>query len=223
MRTRPFFLFACSLLFLYFPLESVSRWWNDGAKPNGGDFLFSFVLPILLILGLIRVTKLGWYTLIALVALWGIRDLQQFYAAETRDIAPLVVHLLIYTVSIFYFITPRVRHLYFDPKQRWWRTKPRYETHLPFLLKNQGEWHYPILRNVSEGGCFVETAHPLSVHEKIHVTIPLPVPLNVSVIKAEGEVRWISKNPLCSGMGVEFREATEPNREALREFVRRKL
>ena len=90
-------------------------------------------------------------------------------------------------------------------------------------MKHRSEWHYPILRNVSEGGCFIETTHPLDISSPLQLTIPLPVPLGVSVIKAEGEVRWISKNPLRSGMGVQFTRSLPQHSKALRTFVARQL
>jgi hypothetical protein len=122
-----------------------------------------------------------------------------------------------------YFINPRVRHLYFDPKLRWWRTKPRYETHIPFIMNHRQDWEYPILRNISEGGCFIETPHLLEINSTLDIAIPLPVPLSVSVIKTRGEVRWISTNPLRQGMGVQFHEPPAAHSKAIRDYVRKQM
>jgi hypothetical protein len=226
MRQRPAALFICTLLFLYFPIEFASK------LIKGGDFhafeaMLSLGLPLILVIGLIRVSRIGWYTLVTFVALWGIEDLYQYYQRHSSNLSPLLVHLAIYFVSLAYFINPRVRTLYFDPKMRWWRTKPRYETHLPSILQAQAQapeqWHYPVLRNISEGGCFVETSHFLDVNSRLEVAIPLPVPLNVSVIKAEGEVRWVSTNPLRQGMGIQFLNPPPAVEKALRGFVAKQL
>lgn len=223
MKQRPFWLFLSSCLFLYLPGELVWRWLSHAAPIHPMDIVFSFILPFLLMVGLIRVSRVGWYTLVALVALWGVKDLYDYYSTHSRSLYPLMVHLGIYCVSLGYFINPRVRHLYFDPKSRWWRTKPRYETHLPFLFQTRGDWHYPILRNISEGGCFIETPHLLEVNSPIHITIPLPVPLSVSVIKTQGEVRWVSTNPLRQGMGVQFLHPAPEHFKAIKQYVNRQL
>ena len=223
MRKRPLALFLCACLFLYFPLELGFRWSNHAHAIQPLDIVFSGVLPALLLIGLVRVNLVGWYTLVAVVALWGVRDLYEYYSMQTSSIGPLLMHLMIYCVSLGYFINPRIRHLYFDPKLRWWRIKPRFETHIPFILNHRQQWHCPILRNISEGGCFIETPHLLEVNDPVQITIPLPVPLSVSVIKAEGEVRWITTNPLRQGMGVQFRDVPREHQKAISEYVRRQL
>lgn len=197
--------------------------WQHGTLPTALDIVVSAVLPVLLIVGLLRVTKTGWYTLIAVVALWGVRDLYDYYATKESSTTQLLIHVAIYCMSLGYFINPRVRHLYFDPKSRWWRAKPRYETHQPFILSHNSSRQYPILRNISEGGCFIETKHLLDVGTEVQIVIPLPVPLNVPVIHAKGEVRWVSANPLRFGMGVQFKNPHPPHAKALKEYVLRQL
>ena len=148
--------------------------------------------------------------------------MERYYGAG-HSVTPFLIHIGIYLFSLSYFINPRIRHLYFDPKMRWWRTKPRYETYVPFIMNHNSEWQYPILRNVSEGGCFIETPRLLGVTEQVQIAIPLPVPLGVSVIKAVGEVRWVSNNPARHGIGVEFIDPLPEHTKALAEFVRQQL
>jgi hypothetical protein len=208
------------MLFLYFPGEFLLTI-LDGKTYNWMEAFLSVACPLLLLFGLIRVTKVGWYTLVTLVALWGVRDLNTYYASRGASFVPLVMHIGIYSVSLFYFINPRVRHLYFDPQMCWWKTRRRFETHMPFLLKHQDQWLYPILRNINEGGCFVETPNPLSVNSAIEISIPLPSPLNVAVIKTMGEVRWVSHHPSRLGMGVQFTDPPAEQVKALQAFTQR--
>jgi hypothetical protein len=221
MRKRPFLLFVAATAFLFFPMELIFRI-ASGHEVTWIDHVLSGILPIFLLFGLIRVTKVGWYTLVATVSLWGVRDLYSYYELQSSSI-PFLIHVGIYVFSMTYFINPRVRHVYFDPKLRWWRSKPRFETHVPFMMNHKSVWHYPILRNVSEGGCFIETPHLAKMSEEIQITIPLPVPLGVSVIKTKGEVRWISRNPLRYGMGVQFKDPLPEHAFAIKEFVRKQL
>jgi len=223
MKKRPLSLFLSSLLFLYFPFELFIRVWTKDFSPATTDILLSVVFPIALLFGLIRVTLVGWYNLIALISLWGVRDLYEYYMSRGASLGALIVHLGIYALSLSYFINPRIRHLYFDPKMRWWKTKPRYETHMALMTSHDKRWDYPILRNISEGGCFIETPTPAGMNETVAIAIPLPVPLEVSVIKAVGTVRWVSRSPSMHGMGIQFNDPDPQHVRAIQEFVRRHL
>lgn len=222
MSKRPIAILAISLLFLYFPAELYARYLHGVPLSVAGVFL-SVILPVCVFAGLLRVTRLGWFGFLGFVAIWGLNDLYLFYQIRGAHLSTLIAHLAIYALSIGYFINPRVRTLYFDPKLCWWKSKKRYETNLPLIINDGKQWHYPILRNVSEGGCFIETAHPLPMGAEIAVTIPLPVPLNIPVIHSGGHVRWVSTNPLRSGMGVEFSQGSPAHRKAIRQYVRYQL
>ena len=62
MKRRPLALFVSALLFSTFPLEMLWRWSTEG-RGEPFDFFLSVVLPVILLIGLIRVTRVGWYTL----------------------------------------------------------------------------------------------------------------------------------------------------------------
>ncbi len=221
MQRRPILLTIASLLFLYLPLELVFHVLR-GVRVKPADWLLSGVLPILLLVGLIRVTKVGWYTLVALVSLWGMRDLYGYYSDE-KSIFPFISHILIYAFSMTYFINPRIRHLYFDPKLRWWRTKPRFETHHAVVLNHENNSLYPILRNISEGGCFVETGEKLKIADLVEIVFPLPVPLGQSVFKSMGEIRWVSNSTERPGFGIQFKDVLPGDQKALNLFVAKQL
>ena len=210
-------------MFLYFPATFFWKWLAKGQTFESLDFFLAVICPIFLLFGLIRVTRVGWYTLVAMVSMWGVLDLYDYYMSQNASPFALVIHLAIYCLSLGYFINPRIRHLYFDPKMRWWRSKRRFETHMPLVVNHLNTWHYPILRNISEGGCFLETSHPLDLNSPVEISIPLPVPLSVSVIKTQGEVRWVSRNPLRHGMGVQFKDPLPEHSQAIKDFVNRHL
>jgi uncharacterized protein (TIGR02266 family) len=218
MSKRPALLFLSSLLFLYFPLEWSFRTYYSHHF-SWIEALLLGVVPILLILGLIKVTKVGWYTLVAMIALWGIQDLHSFYSTRGQEWR-LLSHLGIYLFTLSYFITPRVRHLYFDPKTHWWRTKPRFETHTPVVTQSEAVWGHPMMKNISEGGCFLETRQPLPVHSQVTLNILLPIPLRLSVLNVKGEVRWVSRSANRPGMGVQFSQLSYSHLEAIRDFLK---
>lgn len=221
MHRKPLHLLFASLVLMYLPLELIWRT-SQSKQIVWVEWVVSFVFPVILLVGLLRVTRVGWYTLMACLALWGVHDLYRLYSASGQH-SQLFIHLAIYVFSLSYFINPRVRTLYFDPKLHWWKAKPRFATSLPMILQRDTMWFYPMLRNVSEGGCFIETNATFVMGDRVELSIPLPVPLAVSVIQAEGEVRWVSSNPLRRGMGVRFINPPADQATAIRQFVRLQL
>ncbi|MBY0369130.1 PilZ domain-containing protein [bacterium] len=222
MKKRPLAIALCSLALFYFPAEIAARY-SQGYGVSWLDVVLSGVLPAIVGWGLLRVTKIGWYTLIAFVFLMGLNDLSAFYRMEGQGFSNFASHLIIFGLSLGYFINPRIRSLYFDPKLCWWKPKPRYETHLPLMVHDGKSWHYPILRNVSESGCFIEMAHPMPMGAQVHLAIPLPIPLSVPVIHTEALVRWSSTNPLRCGMGVEFETPAPIHKRAIKQYVQHQL
>ncbi|NBX93583.1 MAG: PilZ domain-containing protein [Proteobacteria bacterium] len=215
MRRRPLVLFIASLVFLFFPLSLI---WDflQGDPVLVSDWLIGGILPVVLIIGLIRVTKVAWYTLFGFIFFWGIRDYQ---TVEDATPVSIISHILIYVISLAYFIHPRIRRLYFDPKLRWWRTKQRYETHGPIIFKQGTKYYYPTLRNISEGGCFIETPHTQELENIIDIIIPLPVPLGLAAIETRGEVRWVSEKSERFGMGIQFLNLGPEQSAVLKKFV----
>lgn len=219
MKRRPIFLVIAAGLFGYFPVVLAIRF-LDGATVRPVEWVLDFAIPLGLIVSLVRVTRVGWYTLIAYIALLGIRDLRDYYGTSARGVASLLTHLAIYAVSIVYFIHPRVRRLYFDPKMHWWKTKPRFDTHAAALCRlSTGHWTYPVLRNLSSGGCFLEAAVPPSTGEIVEVRIPVPFAAEVAVLHSRGEVRWVSRKADRIGYGVKFLEMPAGNRRTLRRYL----
>ena len=219
MRRRPLFLLVAAGLFGYFPFALVMRF-LDGATSRPVEWVLDAIVPLLLIVSLVRVTRVGWYTLVAYIALLGIRDLRDYYGTSARGVTSLLTHLGIYVVSIAYFIHPRVRRLYFDPKLHWWKTKPRFDTHAAALCRlSTGTWTYPVLRNLSAGGCFLEPAVPPSTGESVEVRIPVPFSSDVAVLRSRGEVRWISRRSERVGYGVKFLDMPPTNRRTLRRYL----
>ena len=68
MPKRPFALFLSALLFLYFPIELIWKS-HKSLEIHTIDIILSGIIPLVLLVFLIRVTKIGWYTLIAMIAL----------------------------------------------------------------------------------------------------------------------------------------------------------
>jgi hypothetical protein len=217
MQKRPLTLIVASCIFLFSPISLINEFLL-GKAINSVDWLLSGLLPLGLCVGLLRVNRIAWYTLFGFVFLWGVRDLHGLQNTS-GNLIQVLLNLFIYTLSLTYFINPRIKRLYFDPRLQWWRTKIRYETHGPAIIEVGTKTHYPTLKNISEGGCFLETPHTQEQSEQILITIPLPSPVPKSSLKLIGEVRWVSSQPEKMGMGIQFLSLSKEDRINLKKFV----
>lgn len=218
MKSRPLGLIISSLLFLFFPLH-LSWQSLQGRVVTSPDWIFNVCLPILLVFGLLKVNRLAWYTLFGFIFLLGMRDYRAI-KNETYSLTQALSHLFIYALSLAYFINPKVKRLYFDPKLQWWRTKERYEAHGPAILETKEKTLYGHLKNISEGGCFIETGQPLDQNEKFRLLLPLSRPLPEASLKFEAEVRWTSSKSEYSGMGVLFLNVDKEANQKMKRFLR---
>jgi len=218
MRKKPLALILCSCVFLLFPIQLLEEI-LEGWTPSSVDWVLSVFFPILLTFGLLRVEKMAWYTLFGFIFLWGIKDYQGL-ETEQASLWSVLTHIIVYLLGVSYFINPRIKRLYFDPKLQWWRTKKRYETHGPAIMVVGAKTFYPQLKNISEGGCFLETPHTSDMFEKLSLTIPLPIPLRAPCLNFTGEVRWVSESSGSPGMGIQFQNISKQERQILKEFLR---
>lgn len=69
----------------------------------------------------------------------------------------LALFFVINFLVVGYFMKPAVRRLYFDPRMRWWETKPRYKADFQCQVDYQNKQHWVEIKNISEGGAFLET------------------------------------------------------------------
>ena len=112
-------------MFFYFPGEYTYHWIKSG-RWNWNEFIILVVLPMFLSVGLLRVTRIAWYTLVFGLFILGARDLAFYYSKSVHS-STVFIHLAIFILSVAYFLNPRVRRVYFDPKLRWFRTKNRFD------------------------------------------------------------------------------------------------
>jgi hypothetical protein len=81
----------------------------------------------------------------------------------------LILAYLINLTMVVYFMLPQVRQVYFDPRLRWWETKPRFEVEVDTEIFIQDQVAKGYIKNISEGGVFVETSLVLKVTDNIRI------------------------------------------------------
>lgn len=92
------------------------------------------------------------------------------YAQGTLPWPALVAVYGLELALVTYFLLPAVRATYFDPRVRWWESKPRYELRLPATLETAARERLEAsVMNLSEGGLFVRAARNLGLGSRIGV------------------------------------------------------
>lgn len=119
-------------------------------------------------------------------------------ATFTMTIA-LVVFYIINMLVIGYFLLPAVRRLYFDPRMRWWETKPRYKADFQCQVDYKGAQHWVEIKNISQGGAFLETPSDLEDGTMLKIFFKDPQ----GVLHLEGEIVY-KRQQAPTGYGFKF-------------------
>ena len=87
--------------------------------------------------------------------------------------------------------------------------------------KNKEEISYNFCRDLSEGGLFIDTMHPLSIGEELELTIVFPH--NNSPFTSNATVCWIRKKAIGinqpAGMGLQFVGLNEKQVTQLKKYI----
>jgi uncharacterized protein (TIGR02266 family) len=75
--------------------------------------------------------------------------------------------------------------------------------------------------NISTGGIYVETNHPLPEGTLFEFEFKLPD--SKTVIKAKGMITWVSRKMNSSGMGIKFIKISTENKKAIIDYIEKKL
>lgn len=96
------------------------------------------------------------------------------YAQTTMSLPMLIAIHASEIALVTYFLLPAVRATYFDPRVRWWESKPRYELKLPAqLVIGQSSRIEGAVLNLSEGGAFVQIPVILTMGEQVRLEFSL--------------------------------------------------
>ncbi|MBP9706395.1 MAG: TIGR02266 family protein [Oligoflexales bacterium] len=90
--------------------------------------------------------------------------------------------------------------------------------------KSEGHYLFDFCKDLGSGGIFIETEAPLPSGHELELTFTIPD--SHETIQTKGKVMWsqarIKERPeLASGMGVQFSEFSQVDRDKLEAFVRR--
>jgi type IV pilus assembly protein PilZ len=91
------------------------------------------------------------------------------------------------------------------------RTEQRAPIELKVDYKRLNSFFADYTKNISKGGTFIHTRHPLPVGTTFHFKISLPK--RIEPIELLGEVAWLRQTPPEPGMGIQFVYSDAAQRE----------
>lgn len=128
---------------------------------------------------------------------------------------------LVNLAVVSYFLLPAVRAAYFEPKLRWWESKPRFRVTLDADVR----WNPPntptaqfqqcMIADISEGGVFLRATEPLAVGETVIVSFTI----HRRMVSLEGRVVHQGR-PESLGYGIQFLASNRDDARAMRDAVR---
>jgi hypothetical protein len=100
---------------------------------------------------------------------------------------------------VTYFLLPAVRAAYFNPRLRWWESKPRFFVDIPATFDDGEGDRKCTITDLSEGGAFIITSRKLEADENIHLTF------NFVNLEVHVEARVVHRRAMNSrGYGLQF-------------------
>lgn len=117
----------------------------------------------------------------------------------TIDATSLLIVYIINIGVVAYFLIPAVRAVYFDPRLRWWETRPRYSADFNSQFLDENTSYSGQIANFSDGGVFLKSSHL----PKDNAVIKISFQYDATPYEFEGSViRHNSQNAI--GFGVKF-------------------
>ncbi|HPI40569.1 MAG TPA: PilZ domain-containing protein [Pseudobdellovibrionaceae bacterium] len=151
-------------IFLSSYVNSIGIWENlvDRIQPHNYADTVSFIL-IPIVSGYLILICRKWsfflyiglmvYTLVTATIFW-------YQQSGLLTAWPIVMVYLINIGVVSYFFIPAVRAIYFDPRLRWWESKPRYNFEKEVQVSFEDQKTKGMLKNISEGGAFITMTNP---------------------------------------------------------------
>jgi hypothetical protein len=171
------------------------------------------------------VKRWSYFTFIAATVLtfaFNLQAWQQF--PEVFPLSELILTYLVNLGFVSYFLIPNVKAAYFDPRLRWWESKPRFHVDIVGRIKGAfGDVPCRIM-DISEGGVF------LQVHEDFDATVRAYKELLGAAVELQfaygrrtfhlhGDVVHLG-GARIRGIGVRFAEVTSLQSREIGKFIR---
>jgi Tfp pilus assembly protein PilZ len=123
----------------------------------------------------------------------------------------VILPMLINFLYGSYILLPEVRATYFDPRLRWWETKPRYI----YSTRVEINELTGVMTNISEGGLFLFTPHAFDPNTIVNLKFVI---LDNPIIL---EAKIVYRNPDGTSHGLQFVNLTKQQKNILKNIIKK--
>jgi Tfp pilus assembly protein PilZ len=179
--------------------------------------LFNMIVPSL-VAGIAVYNVKKWSYPVFLISMAWI-TLQMFYKFSAQEIqtsdflVTIIIPMIINIGYVSYVLLPKVRAPFFDPRLRWWETKPRYVFSTEIEITNGETITEGKMTNISEGGLFAVTSGAIEPNSivKLKLTI-LDMPLEINA-------KVVYRKPDGASHGLQFHDVNANQKRVLKKIV----
>lgn len=157
--------------------------------------------------------KIWSYPVFASILAWSFHlNYSTYLEYPTHFTLPMLVVAYVINLGVVsYFLIPAVRAGYFNPRLRWWESKPRYEVQWDVEAETLQGHTLGRISNISEGGAFVVLKQPVTAGDLIKLYFSFHH-LELEVL---GKVAHLS----TKGAGIQFDFPTRKSKKHLQNLV----
>jgi len=127
----------------------------------------------------------------------------------------LVFGILALNLAIVsYFLIPAVWEIYYNPRLRWWESKPRFRVVIPATLEGTWDSAPCTIVDISEGGAYIQTKKKIELNKPVTLVIKL----FEAELKIAGEAIHFGDCQL-NGVGMRFIEKNPEINRQIEKFM----
>lgn len=228
MRHKPWPVIILALLHIFAPLGNII--FNSfisnmsivnymGTFFNSGNWTRALVVILVPILGGVLIYLCRKWSYLLYIVLMASPLVYNYLSWRLQPTAEFSFYLTLFSIlnllAVGYFLLPQVRQIYFDPRLRWWETKPRFKTEFEAQLtwgdKNaKGE-----IKNISEGGLFINTDLKVDANGLVQINFEH----EKKSYSFKGEVVYSSPSDAKQGYGIKLTRG-ENDLNSLNELIK---
>lgn len=178
--------------------------------------LFNMIVPSV-VAGIAVYSVKKWSYPVFLICMAWITS-QMFYKfsfeySKTELFFTIIIPMLINIVYVSYILLPKVRAPYYDPRLRWWETKPRYVFTTEIKITHGDLTTVGNMTNISEGGLFAIVPTPIEPNSVIK--------LNLDILGDSLEImaKVVYRKPDGASHGLQFTEVTSAQKKTVKKMI----
>lgn len=178
--------------------------------------LFNMVVPSLVAGVAVYCVKKWSYPVFLLCMVWiAIQVFFKFsYALRGFEFfLTVILPMLINILYVSYILLPKVRAPYYDPRLRWWETKPRYVFSTDLKITYNNEAVEGKMTNVSEGGLFAII--PTMIEPNSMIDVGFDVLGNHVDLKA----KIVYRKPDGTSYGLQFASLSGDQKKSIKKII----